>query len=372
VRATSGARAPFCRKGGVRDGTVAAAAHAHHVPWRSRNPEVRSSPTTSENIQRRQRVSAVRIEELRRGQIFAGYRIDGTAGRGGMGVVYRATQIARGRTVALKLLAPDLAEDSALRARFSRESRLLASIEHPHVIEIHEAGVADEQPFISMHFVDGHELHALIVGEGGLGADRAARIVAQIADGLDAAHAGGLVHRDVTPANVLVERRAGREHAFLCDFGLCRTARPSDALTHTGAWVGTLDYVAPEQVAGQAVDARTDVYALGCVLFFALTGRAAFVGDSAAEKLWAHLHADPPSASVDPRLADRQEPDHDDVQRRLGRPRTRAVLLRPRRRTLGRPAPHDLPAAAPQRRRQPLRVEPELQPQLTGLSCNLS
>jgi len=234
--------------------------------------------------------------ELLAGQHFAGYRVEGTAGRGGMGIVYRATQLAGGRTVALKLLDPALAADESFRARFEHEARLLASIEHPHVVAVDEAGVAEGQPFIAMPFVDGVALHELVAVEGPLDAERAARIVAQIGDGLDATHARGLVHRDVKPANVLLEWRSASEHAYLCDFGLSKSAAATHSMTQTGRWVGTLDYVAPEQIEGRPVDARTDVYALGGVLFHALTGRAPYSGAGDAEKLWAHLHGSIPSA----------------------------------------------------------------------------
>ncbi len=213
--------------------------------------------------------------ELRPGQAFAGYRIEAVAGRGGMGVVYRATQIGRGRTVALKLIAPELAADEAFRERLQVESELLASIDHPNVIAFYEAGEADGQLFMSMRYVEGMDLRSLIAERGWLAPEHAARIVAQVAAGLDAAHASGLVHRDVKPANVLIERRDGTQRAYLSDFGLTKRMALTTAITRSGHWVGTLDYVAPEQIEGRRVDARADVYALGCVLFQALRGRDA-------------------------------------------------------------------------------------------------
>ncbi|MGH2762817.1 MAG: serine/threonine-protein kinase, partial [Thermoleophilaceae bacterium] len=227
------------------------------------------------------------------GTVFAGYRIEGIAGRGGMGVVYRATQLALERPVALKLVAPELAEDAEFRERFKRESRLAASIDHPNVITIHEAGEAQGLLYISMRYVEGTDLGALIAQEGPLDPDRAARVVAQVAAALDAAHSRGLVHRDIKPANVLMERRGGDEHAYLTDFGLTKRSDARSELTRTGQWVGTLDYASPEQIAGGSVDARADVYALGCVLYKALAGSAPFGERDDVAKLYAHVNEEP-------------------------------------------------------------------------------
>ena len=227
--------------------------------------------------------------ELAAGTVFAGYRLDGLAGRGGMGVVYRATDPALERTVAIKVMAPWLIEDEAAHRRFVRESRLAASIQHPNVIPIHAAGEHEGRAYIVMRFVEGSDLRALIRREGGLPPERAARIVAQVAAGLDAAHRAGLVHRDVKPANVLLD---GDDHAYLTDFGLTRgdwsTSGPQP--TESGVFVGTSDYVAPEQIRGGAVDARADIYSLGAVLYHALTGEAPFAGRNHEAILWAHLH----------------------------------------------------------------------------------
>src|SRR3954454_10388855 len=212
-----------------------------------------------------------------------------------MGVVYRATQTGLDRPVALKLIAPELARDPDFRARFERESRLAAQIEHPNVIPIYEAGEADGQLFISMRFVDGTDLHTEIERSGGgLEPARAARIVEQVGFALDAAHARGLVHRDVKPANVLI---GAGDHAYLTDFGLVKDLGGDGRMTTTGMWVGTPDYVAPEQFKGEAVDARVDIYALGCVLFHTLTGRVPFPRDQAVAKLWAHSEELPPRPS---------------------------------------------------------------------------
>jgi hypothetical protein len=234
------------------------------------------------------------VSELPAGTVFAGHRIEAVVGRGGMGVVYRATQLDLERTVALKVVAPDLLQDETARRRFLQESRLAASIDHPHVIPIHYAGEEAGLPYLAMRFVDGDDARSLVRREGALAPERAARIVAQIAGALDAAHSAGLVHRDVKPANVLL---GPGEHAYLSDFGLSRRIRSISGATATGQWVGTLDYVAPEQIRGGTVDARADVYALGCVLFFLLTGTIPFPRDGDEAKLWAHLTAPAPVAS---------------------------------------------------------------------------
>jgi streptogramin lyase len=238
------------------------------------------------------------MARLQPGTVLAGYRIEAVAGEGGMGVVYRATQLGLDRQVALKLITPDLAEDAEFRQRFNRESRLTASIEHPHVIPVYEAGEADGQLFISMRFIHGTDLRAVIVDEGRLEPRRAARILAQVASALDAAHAHGLIHRDIKPANVLIAQQDGADHAYLTDFGLTKQLGSQSGLTRTGAWVGTLDYIAPEQIMGTEVDARSDVYALGCVLFQMLAGQVPYERDSDVAKLWAHMNEPPPRLST--------------------------------------------------------------------------
>lgn len=235
--------------------------------------------------------------ELSAGSKVAGYRIEALAGRGGMGVVYRATQLALKRPVALKLIAPDLADDDRFRERFKRESLLAASIDHPNVIPIYEAGETEGSLFISMRWVEGTDLQTLIRRGGGLEPERAARIVSQIADALDAAHERGLVHRDVKPANVLIA--SGRyEHVYLTDFGLVKRIAGSGDITKSGEFVGTIDYIAPEQIQGKGSNASSDVYSLGCVFFHALTGRVPFETDSEIAKIYAHLNATPPSPST--------------------------------------------------------------------------
>ena len=232
--------------------------------------------------------------ELAPGTEFAGYLLEGLAGRGGMGVVYRATDPALERTVAIKVMAPWLIEDEAAHRRFVRESRLAASIQHPNVIPIHAAGEHEGRAYIVMRFVEGSDLRAQIRREGGLPPERAARIVEQVAAGLDAAHRSGLVHRDVKPANVLLD---SDDHAYLTDFGLTRGDWSSSGPqpTESGVFVGTSDYVAPEQIRGGAVDARADIYSLGAVLYHALTGEAPFAGRNHEAILWAHLTEPPPA-----------------------------------------------------------------------------
>ena len=230
------------------------------------------------------------------GSTFAHYRIEEVAGRGGMGVVYRATQIGLDRTVALKLITAELAEDAGFRERFKRESRMAASIEHPHVIPLYEAGECDECLFISMRYIEGTDLRRMI-RDGPLEAERAVEIVRQIATALDSAHRRGLVHRDVKPANILVAEEDG-EHAYLTDFGLTKRTTSAGGLTATGQFVGTADYTAPEQVMGKPTEARTDVYALGCVLFHALTGQTVYQRDSEVAIMYAHLNDPPPRATA--------------------------------------------------------------------------
>jgi serine/threonine protein kinase len=237
--------------------------------------------------------------QVKIGSIFAGYRVEGVLGRGGMGVVYLAEQPELGRKVAIKVIAPALASDPDYLERFRRESRLAAAIEHPNAIPIYEAGVAEEDmPYLVMRYVEGEDLSSVLRREGRLDPRRAAAIVDQIAGALDEAHARGLVHRDVKPANVIVESRRGTEHAYLTDFGLTREMDASSGVTGTGRWVGTIDYASPEQIQGRPVDARCDVYALGCVLFASLTGRLPFERAEDVAKLYAHVSEPPPKPST--------------------------------------------------------------------------
>ena len=234
------------------------------------------------------------IPELKTGTVFAGYQIDGVAGEGGMGVVYRATEIALQRPVALKLIAEDFSGDRKFRERFQRESMLAASIDHPNVIPVYEAGEVDGELYIAMRFVDGTDLLQLVTRQGALPPHRAVRIVSQVAAALDAAHRRGLVHRDVKPGNVLLTGEGDEEHAYLTDFGLVKTLEGAPGTTTAGHFVGTLDYSSPEAIQGQDADARSDVYSLACVLFFALTRTSPFLRDSNVGTMFAHVNEPAP------------------------------------------------------------------------------
>ena len=239
----------------------------------------------------------MKAQDPRIGTDLAGYRIEALLGHGGMGVVYRAEDTRLGRQVALKLLSPERGEDGHFRERFLAESRLAASIEHPNILPVHEAGEAGGALYIAMRYVEGTDLRELLGTEGKLAPARALAICRQLASALDAAHARGLVHRDVKPSNVLVSRprRAGDEHAYLCDFGVGkRTAAPQE-LTRTGQLVGTPNYIAPEQIEGTAIDGRADEYALASLLFECLAGEPPHRRESDYATLWATIHEPAPS-----------------------------------------------------------------------------
>jgi serine/threonine protein kinase len=233
---------------------------------------------------------------------IAGYRIEALVGRGGMGQVYRAVQLNLERRVALKILAPRLADDERFRRRFLRESRIAASIDHPSIIPIYESGEDGGLLYIAMRYVDGPDLATVLRREGRLASRRAMAIMTQVASALDAAHQRGLVHRDVKPANILLASGPGGSdsHCYLCDFGLIKqvdSEQVASALTATDQFVGTIPYVAPEQIEGAALDGRTDVYSLGCVLFHCLTGSVPFQGANDVEVVFAHISRPPPSIS---------------------------------------------------------------------------
>src|SRR4051812_40821986 len=210
-----------------------------------------------------------------------------------MGVVYRATDRRLNRPVAIKLIADDRASDAHFRERFEREAQLTAAIDHPHVIPVYAAGEIDGQLYLATRFVDGTDLHQLLRREGPMPSARAADVVRQVGEALDAAHAAGLVHRDVKPANVLLSGG----HAYLSDFGLTRLVDAEARLTDTDERLGTVDFMSPEQLRGQRTDARSDVYALGCLLYTALTGSPPFHRATAAATITAHLELPPPRAS---------------------------------------------------------------------------
>ena len=233
------------------------------------------------------------------GTEVAGYRIEALLGRGGMSTVYLAEDSRLERRVALKLLAPELAEDERFRGRFVRESHLAASLEHPNIVPIHEAGEASGVFFIAMRYVRGTDLGALVTREGPLHPGRSVAILERVADALDAAHEQGLIHRDVKPANILIgEGRGSRgEHVYLSDFGLTKRALSESGLTKTGQFMGTIDYAAPEVFEGKDLDPRTDEYSLGCVFFECLTGRPPFRREQEAAVMYAHLNEPPPKPS---------------------------------------------------------------------------
>ena len=230
----------------------------------------------------------------RPGTVLAGYELQEVLGRGGMGVVYRALQQGLGRSVALKLLAPELAEDESFRARFLLESRLAASIDHPSIIPVYEAGEQDGLLYLAMRLVDGEDLGALLARGGRLAPERTLALLGQVGSALDAAHAQGLVHRDVKPANMLI---AGGRHVYLSDFGLSKQASLVSGATATGQLLGTLAYIAPERIEGKPLDGRSDLYALACVAFECLTGELPYARAEEAALLYAHLAEQPPRAS---------------------------------------------------------------------------
>jgi serine/threonine protein kinase len=239
--------------------------------------------------------------QLAPGLEIAGYRLQEVLGRGGMGVVYRAEHPRLQSVVALKVLSPELADDQLFRERFVLESQLASSLNDPHIIPVYDAGEANGQCYLAMRLVEGPSLRAVIRDDGALDAGRAIALLAQVASALDAAHARGLVHRDVKPENVLIATGGASEygeHAYLTDFGVSKQLASNAGLTRTGQLVGTLRYVAPEQIEGRQVDGACDQYALGCVVYETLTGAAPFVRESDATMLWAHMHDAPPLVSA--------------------------------------------------------------------------
>jgi len=229
------------------------------------------------------------------GSQVAGYRLDEQIGRGGMAIVYRAQDPRLDRPVALKILAPDLARDESFRQRFIRESRAAAAVDHPHIIPVFGAGEAAGVLFIAMRYVEGGDVGTLIDQAGPLPVARAVRIIAQVASALDAAHARGLVHRDIKPGNFLLDSSDGADHVYLSDFGLSKQALSSSHLTATGQFLGTLDYVAPEQIESRPLDGRVDLYALACAAFEMLSGSPPFKREQRLAVLWAQLSEPPPA-----------------------------------------------------------------------------
>ncbi|NBE57001.1 serine/threonine-protein kinase [Streptomyces boluensis] len=235
------------------------------------------------------------------GTRIAGYEVESELGRGGMAVVYRARDLRLQRTVALKLLTEEyMVRNDTFRRRFAREQRMAAALDHPHIVPIYEAGEADGVLYIAMRYVPGLDLRALLDRDGPLPVPTALRIAAQVASALDAAHEHDLVHRDVKPGNVLVAQGTDSdhpEHVYLTDFGLTKKSLSLTGLTSVGEFVGTLDYVAPEQIAGRPVDGRCDLYSFACVVYETLAGRPPFRRDDPLELLWAHQYDTPPALS---------------------------------------------------------------------------
>jgi serine/threonine-protein kinase len=225
----------------------------------------------------------------------AGYRIENVAGRGGMGVVYRATHMHLGRTVALKLLNPEIAASEEFRERFIREARAAAALEHPHIVPVYDAGEVEGRLYLAMKFVEGSDLAQVLDEETKLTPERALPLLEQLANALDAAHSHGLIHRDVKPANALLEG----DRLYLTDFGLTRRVDSTKPLTATGRAVGTAAYLAPEQIRGEPLDRRVDVYALGCVMFQCLAGEPPYLRDTDMLIMWAHVGAEPPSLATE-------------------------------------------------------------------------
>src|SRR5437868_5780593 len=228
------------------------------------------------------------------GAAIGGYRIEALIGHGSMGTVYSAQDVQLERRVALKVLTPELARDERFRDRFLRESKLAASLEHPHIVPIYAAGEVDGVLYLAMRYVDGRDLAGLLSSLGRLEAERTLAIIQHVAEALDAAHARDLVHRDVKPANILL---ATGDYAFLCDFGLAKHASTVSSLTGNRAILGTVDYLAPEQIEGRAVDGRVDVYALGCVLYECLVGEPPHRRENELAALLAHVNDPPPTPS---------------------------------------------------------------------------
>jgi serine/threonine-protein kinase len=230
---------------------------------------------------------AIRLPEI--GEELAGYKIEALAGRGGMGVVFRAEHLHLGRQVALKVLTADLAGNRSFRQRFVREAQTAARLDHPNIVPVFDAGEDEGLLYIAMKYIDGVDLGHVLDAEERLSPQRTVDLLTDIADALDIAHGAGLVHRDVKPGNVLVDTT----RSYLTDFGLTKRIASRTALTAAGRTVGTAAYLAPEQIRGQDVDARTDIYAFGCVLYECLTGDVPFIRDTDMAVLWAHLEQDP-------------------------------------------------------------------------------
>jgi serine/threonine protein kinase len=236
---------------------------------------------------------------LQAGTELAGYRIERFVARGGMGSVYEATQLSLDRRVALKFISGGLGADERFRERFRREARSAAAIDDPHILPVYEAGeLPDGRLFLAMRFVDGPDLSSLLKEQGPLDAEQAVAVLTQIGEALDAAHGRGLVHRDVKPANVMLEARERGWHAYLTDFGLAKPNEQAEEHTAPGELLGTIDYMAPEQINGEPLDGRADVYSFGCMVYRCLTDELPYRRDSRTATLMAHANAPIPLPST--------------------------------------------------------------------------
>ena len=235
---------------------------------------------------------------LQPGTELAGYRIERFVARGGMGAVYEATQLSLDRRVALKFISGGLGADERFRERFRREARSAAAIDHPHILPVYEAGELDDgRLFLAMRFVDGPDLSSMLKEQGPLDAEQTIAVLTQIGEALDAAHQRGLVHRDVKPANVMLEAREPGWHAYLTDFGLAKPDEQTGEHTAPGELLGTIDYMAPEQINGEPLDGRADVYSFGCMVYRCLTGELPYRRDTHTATLMAHANAPIPLPS---------------------------------------------------------------------------
>src|SRR6476619_1551230 len=234
---------------------------------------------------------------VRTGALLGGFRVQSLLGQGAMGTVYLAEEVRSGRRIALKLLAPELVRDERFRLRFLRESQLAASLDHPHIVRTVASGEENGVLYLAMEYVEGADLRERLKREGRLEPDRAVDLIGQVGEGLDAAHALGLVHRDVKPGNIIIAEEASGEHAYVCDFGLARHVSSVSSLTGERGFVGTIDYVPPEQIEGGQLDGRADIYSLGCVLYECLAGARPFDRESELSVVFAHLNEPPPRLS---------------------------------------------------------------------------
>ena len=245
---------------------------------------------------------------LGQGDVLGDYEIVSVAGSGGMGVVYKTTQRSLRRLVALKVIRDEIARTPEYRERFLREARLAASVDHPNVISVYDVGDQEGRLYLAMQWIEGHDLRRLLEQAGALPPDRAVAIAVQLAGAIDALHMTGLIHRDIKPANVVIRHMGASDHAYLTDFGVAKPAESSDQLTSTGWVVGTTGYISPEQIRGEEPGPRSDLYALGCLLFEALTGAPPFHGENEMALRWAHANDPRPAPSaVAPQLGERYD-----------------------------------------------------------------